>query len=91
MAEAAPLLLVATRLVVAGLGVAVTAISWRAYRRQGTRYLRDASIGFGVITLGVLVEGVLFQVTSLGLAEVHVVESVAIGVGFAVLLSSFLR
>lgn len=87
----ATLALAVVRLVVLALGVAVTAISFRAYQRERTRYLRDASIGLGIITAGVLLEGVLFQVASLDLTTVHLVESVAIGLGFLVLLSSFLR
>lgn len=87
----ATLALTVVRLVVLALGVAVTAISFRAYQRERTRYLRDASIGLGIITAGVLLEGVLFQVASLDLTTVHLVESVAIGLGFLVLLSSFLR
>lgn len=83
--------LVAARLLVLGLGVATTFVAARAYRREGTRYLRDASVGFGLMTVGVFVEGVLYQVAGLGLTTVHVVESLAVAAGFAVLLSSFLR
>lgn len=79
------------RAVVFVLGVTVTGVAFRAYRRQGSRYLRDATLGLGIITAGVLVEGVLFGFTSLDLTTVHLVESVAIGLGFLVLLSSFLR
>ncbi|WP_255197345.1 DUF7521 family protein [Halorarius litoreus] len=85
------LALTAVRVVVFVLGVAVTAISFRAYQRERTRYLRDATVGLGIITAGVLLEGLLFQFTSLELTTVHLVESVAIGLGFLVLLSSFLR
>lgn len=73
------------------LGIATTAISYRAYRRQRTRYLRDATVGFGLITLGVLLEGFLFQLTGLTLTQVHIVESLALAGGLAVLLRSFLR
>lgn len=73
------------------LGLATTAVSFRAYRRERTRYLRDATVGFGCITLGVLVEGVLYQVTGLTLTQVHVAESVALACGLGVLLRSFLR
>lgn len=72
------------------LGVATT-ISFRAYRRERIRYLRDATVGFGFITLGVLVEGLLFQFTPLTLTQVHVVESLAFAIGLAVLLRSFLQ
>lgn len=83
--------LTVARLVVLGLGVATTAISFRAYRRRRVRYLRDASVGFALVTVGVFVEGVLFQLTSLSLTQVHVVESVAISLGLLVLLRSFVR
>ncbi|WP_136715417.1 DUF7521 family protein [Halorientalis salina] len=73
------------------LGIATTVISFRAYRRERTRYLRDATIGFGFITLGVLIEGFLYQFTALPLTQVHIAESVALACGFAVLLWSFLR
>lgn len=88
MVEFTSVVLAATRVVVLGMGVLITYYSFRAYRRTGEPYMRNASIGFGVITLGVLVEGVLFEVAGLDLAVVHVIESVAIGIGFLVLLRS---
>lgn len=50
--------------------------------------MRNAAIGFGIITLGVFIEGVLFEFGGLDLAVVHVIESVAIGLGFLILLYS---
>lgn len=85
------LALAIARLVTLALGLATTAISFRAYRETGARYLRDATVGFGIITFGVFVEGVLYQLTPIGLTQVHIVESVAISLGFLVLLRSFLR
>lgn len=85
------LVLIGVRVLLFTLGVATTAISFRAFRREKTRYLRDATLGFALMTLGVLTEGVLYQVTALSLTQVHVVESVLIGGGFVVLLYSFLR
>jgi len=84
------LALVAVRVLLLVMGVATTGISFRAYRRQGTRYLRDATLGFGFITLGVLIEGFLYQFTRLTLTQVHVTESVALVFGLGVLLRSFL-
>lgn len=79
------------RVVLLAVGLATTAISFQAYRQEGSRYLRDASLGFGFITLGVLVEGFLYGLTGLTLVQVHIVESVAMTVGFLILLLSFLR
>lgn len=83
--------LVLVRLVVLALGAAITYYSLKAYRRTRTRYLRDAALGFGIITVGVFVEGVLFELVGLDLVIVHVVESIAIGLGFLVLLYSLRR
>ncbi len=82
------LLLVLSRVGVLAVALAVTAISYRAYRRTGTEYLRTASLGFGVIAVGVFLEGVLFELLELNLAVVHIVESIAVGIGFLILLRS---
>lgn len=76
------------RLGVLLLAVSVTWASVTAYRRTGEPFLRTAAIGFGVITVGVLVEGLLFQVVGVDLTTAHVVESVAIGAGLAILVYS---
>ncbi|WP_251330634.1 DUF7521 family protein [Haloplanus pelagicus] len=84
------LALVGVRVLLLLIGLATTTISFRAYRRDRTRYLRDATIGFGFITFGVLIEGFLYQYTELTLTQVHIAESVALVFGLGVLLSSFL-
>ncbi|MFB6104158.1 MAG: hypothetical protein ABEJ57_03615 [Halobacteriaceae archaeon] len=83
--------LVAVRVLLFLVGAGTTLIAYRAYRRRPSPYLRDATLGFGFITVGVFVEGVLYQWTTLSLTQVHIVESLALGVGFLVLLRSFLR
>jgi hypothetical protein len=83
--------LIGVRVLLLLLGVATTLISFRAYRRERTRYLRDATVGFGFITLGVLLEGFLYQLTELTLTQVHIAESVALACGLGILLWSFLR
>ncbi|MFC7020150.1 MULTISPECIES: DUF7521 family protein [Haloarcula] len=80
--------LAGVRLAVLLLGATITYYSAVAYRRTGAQYLRNASIGFAIMTVGVLVEGLLFEVAGLNLEVVHIVESVAIGIGFLVLLVS---
>jgi hypothetical protein len=85
------LALVGVRTLLLVMGLATTAISFRAYRQEGTRHLRDATVGFGLITLGVLIEGFLYQFTGLTLTQVHIAESVALVFGLGVLLRSFLK
>ncbi|QKY18568.1 hypothetical protein [Halorubrum sp. CBA1229] len=91
MVDATTAILVVVRLLVLALGILITYYSFEAYRRTGTYYMRNAAIGFGIITLGVFIEGVLFEFAGVDLAVVHVIESVAIGLGFVVLLISLRR
>jgi hypothetical protein len=91
MVDTTTAVLMAVRLAVLGLGILITYYSFEAYRRTGTYYMRNAAIGFGIITLGVFIEGVLFEFGGLDLAFVHLIESVAIGLGFVVLLISLRR
>lgn len=79
------------RLIVLALSTLVTYYSLRAYLDTGAYYLRNASVGFGIITLGLLIEGVLYEFGGLDLAVVHIIESIAIGLGFLVLLISLRR
>lgn len=88
MVETTIAILVLVRVLVLVLGIFITYYSLQAYRRTGTPYMRNASIGFGIITLGVFLEGVLFEFAGLDLEIVHIIESVAIGLGFFVLLFS---
>lgn len=80
------IVLVSARLMVLFLGLLITYYSVQAYRRTGSPYLRTTAIGFAVITVGVFVEGLLFEFIGLDLAVVHIVESLAIGIGFLILL-----
>lgn len=91
MVETTTVVLVFLRLTVLGLGLLITYYSAKAYRRTRTRYMRDAALGFGVITLGVFIEGALYEFGGLDLAIVHIIESVAVGVGFLILLRSLRR
>ena len=73
------------------LGASVSWLSYTAYRRTGERFLRDATLGFAVITVGVFLEGVLFNFFALDLTTVHIVESLAVGLGLLVLHVSLRR
>ena len=89
MPDVSFLLLTVIRLLVLGLGAAIAYTSYTAYRRTGQPYLRTASIGFGIITVGVLIEGVLVVLFDVSIRIAHIVESVVIVLGFIVLLYSF--
>ena len=91
MMDTTTAILLVVRTLVLALGILITYYSFEAYRRTGTYYMRNAAIGFGIITFGVFIEGLLFEFGGLDLALVHIIESVAIGLGFIVLLISLRR
>lgn len=88
MVDGSTAILAPVRTVVLVLGLSIAALSYRAYRRTGSRYLRNASIGFAIVAFGVFFEGVLFELLALELVTVHTINSIVIAVGFGVLLSS---
>lgn len=91
MIDSGTALLAAVRTLVLVLGLAIAYLSYRAYRRTGSRYLRDASIGFTIVAFGVFLEGLLYEFLDFDLYTVHVIESLVVALGFGVLLYSLLR
>ena len=89
--ETGTVVLTLVRTLVLLLGLSIAYLSYRAYQRTGSRYLRNASIGFAIVAFGVFLEGVLYQLFDWSLVTVHIVESVVIAIGFTVLLYSLLR
>lgn len=63
----------------------VTVLADRAYRRTGSVALRALAIGFGCITAGTLLGGVLHQSGLASLLVGVTVQSLSIALGFALL------
>ncbi len=89
---------VASNVLVLALGGALTVLSYRAYRRLDRPPLRTAALGFGVITLGTLVEAVYelgirgsYELTGRELLTLHTVEGAFIAAGLAALFYSLAR
>lgn len=70
------------------LGLTVTYLAYKAYRRSGSTALRSLALGFGLVTLGALLAGVADQIIGLQTDFALVVESVLTAVGFAVIVYS---
>ena len=70
------------------LGGLVTYLAFKAYRRTGASALKSLSVGFGVITAGAIVGGLIDLVSSLGVLYGVLVQSVVTMVGFAVIVYS---
>lgn len=70
------------------LGGSITLFAFRAYRRTGFAALRALAIGFGVVTLGALLAGVVDQLLGVDPRYALVVESALTAIGFTVVLYS---
>ncbi|WP_135853584.1 DUF7521 family protein [Halorussus salinus] len=79
---------VALKTITLVLGGLITYFAFKAYRRTGSRPLKALALGFGVVTLGSLLAGVLDRVLDTAGTAVLAVESALTAVGFAIILYS---
>ncbi|MFB6198531.1 MAG: hypothetical protein ABEI52_09745 [Halobacteriaceae archaeon] len=70
------------------LGGIITYLAARAYGRTGSPSLRALSIGFGVITSGAVLGGIIDLLTSLSFLQGVLVQSTLTMVGFAIIMYS---
>lgn len=70
------------------LGGMITFYSYQAYRRTASRALRALALGFGLVTLGALLAGIVDQLIAVDPGFALVVESAFTTVGFAIILYS---
>ncbi|UPV75370.1 hypothetical protein M0R89_04715 [Halorussus limi] len=80
--------IVALKTITLVLGGLITYFAFKAYRRTGSRPLRALALGFGAVTLGSLVAGVVDRLLATAGTWALVVESALTAVGFAVILYS---
>ncbi len=83
-----PTILTVLKLLTLVLGGLITYYAFKAYRRTGARALGALSVGFGTITAGGLVAGVIDQVTAFDINVALIVEGAFTVVGFAIILYS---
>ncbi len=69
-------------------GSVLTYLSYRAFKRTGSRALRALSAGIGLLTLGAFLGGALHQLADISFAISVGVQSVFTAVGFAVMTYS---
>ena len=83
-----PVAIVVLKTITLVLGGAITYLALKAYRRTGARPLRFLSIGFGFVTAGALLAGVIDQVLQLSFRLGQLVETALVVIGFAVIVYS---
>ena len=79
---------VALKTITLVLGGLITYFAFKAYRRTGARALRALALGFGTVTLGSLLAGVVDRLLQTASTAALVVESALTAVGFAIVLYS---
>ena len=84
-------LVVALKTLTLVLGGLVTYLALKAARRTGSTSLQLLALGFGLVTAGGLVAGVIDQVVGLPVDVAVVAQSGLTAVGFAVILVSLYR
>lgn len=80
--------IVVTKAVTLLLGGLITFLAYKAYRRTGAPALRALAVGFGVVTVGAILAGVVHQFTTLGLLSSVLLQSSLTAVGFGVITYS---
>lgn len=70
------------------LGGSITFYAFQAYRRTGSTALRALTFGFGAVTLGAILAGIVDQLLPLDPNLALVVESLFTTLGFAIILYS---
>ncbi|SDJ80766.1 hypothetical protein SAMN05216226_109163 [Halovenus aranensis] len=70
------------------LGGLITYLAYRAYNRTHSRSLGALALGFGFVTLGTFLAGVVDQLLDAGFQTGLVIESALIAVGFLIIVYS---
>lgn len=96
MVDVAQLALMFMRLVLFGLSLGLTVISFQAYNQQGSERLQYAFIGFSFMSMGVAVTNLTTQLSASGdaggsLVYFQMAESVPFIIGFAMIYVSLYR
>lgn len=81
-------LIVAVKTGILVLGGLITYLSFKAYRRTGERPLRALAAGFGIVTFGALVAGVLDAILGTSLAVGVLVDATLTLIGFGIITYS---
>lgn len=80
--------LVVAKLITVLLGFVVAATAFRSYRRYRSEPMLYLAIGFAIITLGSVIEGILFDVLQFSIYWAGTVQTTVVAIGMLVVLYS---
>lgn len=81
-------LIVVLKTITLVLGLTITYLAYKAFRRTGSPALRSLTVGFGLVTLGAILAGAVDQIVGLETTIALVIESVLTAAGFGVIVYS---
>jgi hypothetical protein len=70
------------------IALVLVALAYGGYRKSGSRTMLSAALGFGMLGVASLTEGLLYTVVGLSLDEAHAFRSTLTAVGLIILLYS---
>ncbi|WP_136715416.1 DUF7521 family protein [Halorientalis salina] len=80
--------LVIAKLITVGLGLLITYQAYRGYRVHGSEPMIYVAIGFLFISVGSVIEGVLFDVLGLSIFVAGTIQTSIVAVGMLIVLYS---
>jgi len=78
--------LVIAKLVTMVLGLLIAFQAYRGYRRHHSRSMFYLAVGFGFVSVGAVVEGLLFDVVGLTLANASTIATAVVAIGMCTIL-----
>lgn len=80
--------LVIAELITVGLGLLMTYQAYRGYNVHGSDPMLYVAIGFLFISIGAVIEGVLFDVLGLSIFMAGTIQSIIVAIGMLIVLYS---
>lgn len=80
--------LVIAKLITVGLGLLISYQAYRGYRAHDSDPMLYVAIGFLFITIGAVIQGVLFDVVGLSIFMAGAIQTAMVAVGMLVILYS---
>jgi hypothetical protein len=80
--------LVIAKLVTVLLGLLIAGQAYRGYRRYDSTPMLYLAVGFGLISIGSVLEGILFDVVGLDIFEAGTAQTALVAAGMLVILYS---
>jgi len=78
--------LVIAKIFTAVLGIAIAYQAYRGYRRTDSAPLRYVAVGFVFISIGAVLEGILFDVVGLSIFDAGTIQTAVVALGMLFIL-----